>query len=72
MRRLLRPRRRNWPTRYVLEKHLGNHADAPDKSEIAHKQLEPRFLVSGDGLCNVTHEAVRSTDLFGNWILRFS
>lgn len=72
MRRLLRPRRGNWPTRYVLEKHLGNHADAPDKSEIAQKQLEPRFLVSGGGLCNVTHEAVRSTALSGKWILRFS
>ena len=27
MERLLGPRRRNWPTRYVLDKHLGNHAD---------------------------------------------
>ena len=72
MRRLFGPRRRNWPTRYVLEKHPGNHADAPDKSEIAQKQLEPRFLVSGGGLCNVTHEAVRPTDLFGKWNLSLS
>lgn len=43
MRRLLGPRRRNWPTRYVLDKHLGNHADSPDKSEIAQNQLEPTF-----------------------------
>lgn len=34
MERLLGPRQRNWPTREVLEKHLGNHAYPPDQSEI--------------------------------------
>ena len=43
MRRLFGPRRRNWPTRYVRDKHVGNHADSPDKSEIVQNQLEPTF-----------------------------